>query len=124
MVRIGTRVKVTDNTGGMLARVIGVPGSSRERVARVGDILRVSIMKANPYGLVKEHGKEIAVVVRTKKECRRKDGSYIRFDDNSVVILQGTESKLPKGTRIFGPIARELKEKGFDKIVSLAPEVL
>lgn len=124
MIRIGTRVKVTDNTGGRLARVIGVPGSSRERVAKVGDILRVSIMKANPYGLVKEHGKEIAVVVRTKKECRRKDGSYIRFDDNSVVVLQGTGSKLPKGTRIFGPIARELKEKGFDKIVSLAPEVL
>lgn len=124
MIIIGTRIKITDNTGARLGRVIGVPGSSRKRVARLGDIVRVSVIKANPYGVVEEHSKEIAVVARTKKEFRRKDGSYIRFDDNAGVILQGPDSKLPKGTRIFGPIARELKDRGYDKIVSLAPEVL
>jgi large subunit ribosomal protein L14 len=124
MIKIGARLKITDNTGGRIGRVIGVPGSSRKRVAKVGDIVRISVIKANPYGMVEEHGKEIAVLVRTRKEYRRKDGSYIRFDDNAAVVLQSSDSKLPKGTRIFGPVARELKERGYDKIVSLAPEVL
>ncbi|MFH1547182.1 MAG: 50S ribosomal protein L14 [bacterium] len=123
MLRIGARVKITDNTGGRIGKIIGVPGSSRERVAKLGSVVRVSITKANPYGLVKEHGKERAVVVRTRKEYRRRDGSYIRFDDNAAVVL-GSDGKTPKGTRVFGPIARELKENGYDKIVSLAPEVI
>lgn len=123
MIKIGTRVKIADNTGGKVGKVIGVPGSSRERIAKVSDVVRISIKKATPFGLVKEHGKERAVVVRTRKEYRRNDGSYIRFDDNAVVVLEST-GRLPKGTRIFGPVARELKEKKFDKIVSLAPEVL
>lgn len=124
MIRIGTKLKITDNTGGRIARVIGVPGSSRKRVAKVGDIVRVSIIKANPFGMVEAHGKELVVVVRTRKEFRRKDGSYIRFDDNAGVVLSGPDSKVLKGTRIFGPVARELKDRGYDKIVSLAPEVL
>ena len=122
MIRIGTRIKISDNTGGKIGRVIGVPGSSRERVAKLGDVVRVSVIKANPYGLVKEHGKERAVIVRTRKEFRRKDGSYIRFDDNAVAIIDLKGE--PRGTRIFGPVARELREKNFLKIVSLAPEVL
>ena len=124
MIRIGSRVKITDNTGGRIGKEIGIPGSSRKRVAKLGDIVRVSVTRANPMGLVKEHGKERAVIARTRKEYRRRDGSYIRFDDNAAVILTGDEGKLPVGTRIFGPVARELKERGYDKIISLAPEVL
>jgi large subunit ribosomal protein L14 len=124
MVQVGTRLRITDNTGARLARVIGIPGSSKKRFARVGDVVRVSVMKAIPRGIVEEHSKEFAVVARTKKEYRRPDGSYVRFDDNAAVIIQDRDNKLPKGTRIFGPVARELKELGYDKIISLSPEVL
>ncbi len=124
MVQVGTRLRITDNTGARLARIIGIPGSSKKRFARVGDIVRVSIMKAIPRGVVETHSKEFAVVARTRKEFRRPDGSYIRFDDNAGVIIQDRDNRIPKGTRIFGPVARELKENGYDKIISLAPEVL
>ncbi|MBN2100880.1 50S ribosomal protein L14 [Candidatus Dojkabacteria bacterium] len=124
MIQKGTVLKITDNTGARRAMVIGIPGSSSRRFASIGDVVRVTIVKAIPKGLSEEHSKEVAVIVRVSKEFRRKDGSYVRFDDNAGVILQSPGSKLPKGTRIFGPVARELKELGYDKIISLAPEVL
>lgn len=124
MVQVGTRVRITDNTGARLARIVGIPGSSKKRFARVGDVVLVSIMKAIPHGVVEAHSKEFAVIARTKKEFRRPDGSYIRFDDNAAVIIQERDNKEPKGTRIFGPCARELKDLGYDRIISLAPEVL
>lgn len=124
MTQVGTRIKIADNTSAKIAMIIGIPGGSKRRFARIGDVVRVTIKKAVPHGVVEEHSKEMAVIVRTKKEFGRKDGSHIRFDDNAGVILLSPDSKLPKGTRIFGPIARELKELGYDKIISLAPEVL
>ena len=96
-------------------------GGTRRRFAQIGDIIVASVKIAEPRGMVKKGDKVRAVIVRQRKEFRRKDGSYIRFDENAAVILEGKE---PKGTRIFGPIAREIREKGFNKIVSLAPEVL
>ncbi len=98
-----------------------VLGGTRRRFARIGDIVVASVKLAEPRGLVKKGDKVKAVIVRQRKELRRSDGSYIRFDENAAVILEGTE---PKGTRIFGPIAREIRDKGFVKIISLAPEVL
>lgn len=124
MVQLNSKIKITDNTGAREALVFGIPGSSKRRFASIGDVVRVAVTKAIPHGLVESHSKELAVIVRVRKEYRRKDGSYIRFDDNAGVILQSPGSKLPKATRIFGPIARELKELKYDKIVSLAPEVL
>lgn len=124
MVHIGTRLKITDNTGARVAMVIGIPGGTRKRSAGIGERVTVTVKKAMPHGLVEEHSIQSVVVVRQKKEYRRRDGSFIRFDDNAAVVLDSKESKLPKGSRVFGPIARELKELGFDKIVSLAPEVL
>lgn len=124
MVHKGTKLKIADNTGARFARVVGMPGRSNSRTAKVGDLVRVSIIKAIPHGLVEAHSLEFAVVVRTRKEHRRDDGTYVRFDDNAAVLLQGPESKEIKGTRIFGPVARELKELGYDKIISLSPEVL
>jgi large subunit ribosomal protein L14 len=124
MVQLGTKLRITDNTGARLARVIGIPGSSKKRFAHVGEIVRVSIIKAIPRGVVEEHSKEFAVIIRTKKETRREDGSYIRFDDNAAVVVKAKDDKMPKGTRIFGPCARELKDLGYDKIISLSPEVL
>jgi len=123
MVQILTQMRVTDNSGAKLVRVIGIPGFSKRKWALIGDIITVSIRDALPMSTIKTHSVVRAVVVRSTKETRRKDGSYVRFDDNAVVILDG-KTKNPKGTRMFGPIARELKEKGFDKIISLAPEVL
>lgn len=123
MVQRESLLKVADNSGAKEAKVIGIPGASKRRYARLGDIVVVSIQKALPYTAIKRHEIHKGVVVRTKKEYRRKDGTYIRFDDNALVIID-TKNRAPKGTRIFGPVARELKERGFDKIVSLAPEVL
>ena len=100
-----------------------MPGYSRRRYSLVGDIVTVAVQKSLPNAAVKRHEVMKAVVVRTTKEYKRKDGTYIRFDDNAAVIVE-PKNKAPKGTRIFGPVARELKEKGFDKILSLAPEVL
>lgn len=118
-----TRLKVADNTGARELSVIRILGGSRRRFGRVGDVVVASVKLANPNGSVKKSDVVKAVVVRVAKEWRREDGSYIRFDDNAAVILD-TDGKNPKGTRIFGPVARELREKGYMKIVSLAPEVL
>ncbi len=118
-----TRLKVADNTGARELSVIRILGGSRRRFGRVGDVVVASVKLANPNGSVKKSDVVKAVVVRVAKEWRREDGSYIRFDDNAAVILD-TDGKNPRGTRIFGPVARELREKGYMKIVSLAPEVL
>ena len=122
MVQTETRLKVADNTGAKELLCIRVLGGSVKRYAGVGDIIVASVKDATPGGVVKKGDVVKAVVVRTVKEVRRKDGSYIRFDDNAAVIIK--EDKNPKGTLIFGPVARELREKQFMKIISLAPEVL
>ena len=123
MIQQESRLKIADNTGGRELLVIRVLGGSKRRYGRVGDIIVGTIKTATPHGTVSKSDIVRAVIVRTKKEYRRADGSYIRFDDNAVVILDA-DGRNPKGTRIFGPVARELREKGFTKIVSLAPEVL
>jgi len=117
-----TRCKVADNTGAKEVLCIRVLGGSKRRDARVGDVIVGSVKDALPGGAVKKGEVVRAVVVRTAKERRRPDGSYIRFDDNAVVLIN--EQRNPRGTRIFGPVARELREKRFMKIISLAPEVL
>jgi large subunit ribosomal protein L14 len=123
MIQQETIVKVADNTGARTLLVIQVRGGSRRRYGRVGDVVVATVKDAIPQGSVKKSEIVQAVIVRCAKEWRREDGSYIRFDDNAVVILD-TDQQNPKGTRIFGPVARELRERGFMKIVSLAPEVL
>lgn len=123
MIQQESHLKVADNTGARDALVIRIMGGSRRRYGRVGDIVMVTVKQATPTAQVKKGEMTRGVIVRTAKEYRRSDGSTIRFDDNAVVLLDGTTSN-PKGTRIFGPVARELREKGFMKIVSLAPEVL
>jgi len=121
MIQAETKLRAADNSGAKIIECFKVLGGTRRRYASVGDIIVCSVKSSEPRGLVKKGDKVRAVVVRTKKAIRRKDGSYIRFDENAAVVLNEKE---PKGTRIFGPIARELREKGFSKIVSLAPEVL
>jgi len=123
MIQTESRVKITDNTGARELLVIHVMGGSRRRYGYVGDIVVGTVKVATPQSLVKKSEIVKAVIVRTKKEWRRTDGSSIRFDDNAAVILDA-DGYNPRGTRIFGPVARELREKGFMKIVSLAPEVL
>ena len=122
MIQSYTRVKVADNTGAKSIMCINVPGGTRKRYARVGDVIVASVKEATPGGAVKKGDVVRAVVVRTAKPYRRADGSYIRFDENAAVIL--TDRNDPRGTRIFGPVARELREKNFMKILSLAREVL
>lgn len=122
MVQQESKLKVADNTGAKEVLVIRVLGGSRKRYARVGDVVTATVKKAVPGGTATKGDVVRAVVVRTKKELRRPDGSYIRFDDNAVVLIN--EQGNPRGTRIFGPVARELRDKNFMKIVSLAPEVL
>ena len=122
MIQIYSRLKVCDNTGARMAMCIHVTGSSKRRYGYIGDIINVTIKDALPNAPVKKGDKGKAVIVRTKKELRRSDGSYIRFDDNACVLIN--EQKEPKGTRVFGPVARELREKGFTKILSLASEVV
>ncbi len=122
MIQQESRLKVADNTGAKELLVIRALGGSTRRYAGVGDIIVCAVKDATTGGVVKKGDVVKAVVVRTKKSIRRKDGSYIRFDDNAAVIIK--EDNTPKGTRIFGPVARELREKQFMKIVSLAPEVL
>jgi large subunit ribosomal protein L14 len=122
MIQAYSKLNVADNTGAKRVACIKVLGGSRRRYGSVGDIIVVSIKSATPGGSVKKGEVSRAVVVRTKKEVGRPDGSYIRFDDNAVVLIN--DQNEPKGTRIFGPVARELREKQFMKIVSLAPEVL
>jgi large subunit ribosomal protein L14 len=123
MIQQESRLKVADNTGGRELLCIRVTGGSRRRYGGVGDIITASVKSATPHGAVKKGDIVRAVIVRTAKGYRRADGSYIGFDDNAAVILDGATQN-PKGTRIFGPVARELREKGFTKILSLAPEVL
>jgi len=123
MIQQETRLKVADNTGARELLVIHVMGGSRRRYGRVGDVVVATVKVATPQGSVKKSDIVKAVIVRCAKEWQREDGSTIRFDDNAAVILD-QDGKNPKGTRIFGPVARELREKGFMKIVSLAPEVL
>ena len=122
MIQTYTRLRVADNTGAKSIMCINVPGGTRKRYARVGDIIVASVKEAMPWGSVRKGEVVRAVVVRTAKPYRRSDGSYIRFDENAAVIL--TDKNNPKGTRIFGPVARELRDKNFMKILSLAPEVL
>ena len=122
MIQQESMVKVADNSGAKTALVIRVLGGTRRRYAGLGDIVVVAVKNALPNGTVKKSDVAKAVVVRTVKETRRKDGSYIKFDENAVVIID--DKGEPKATRIFGPVARELREKRFMKIVSLAPEVL
>lgn len=123
MLQQESRAIVADNSGAKEALVIRVLGGTKKRYARIGDKVVVAIKSATPNGSVKKGSVQKAVVVRAKKEIRRKDGSYIRFDENAVVLLNSTTGEM-MGTRIFGPVARELRENGFMKIVSLAPEVL
>ncbi len=123
MIQHESRLKVADNTGARELLVIHIMGGSTRRYGHVGDVVVGTVKIATPQGSVKKSDVVKAVIVRCAKEWRREDGSYIRFDDNAAVILD-TDGQNPKGTRIFGPVARELREKGFMKIVSLAPEVL
>ena len=123
MIQPQTMLNVADNSGAKVVQCFKVLGGSRKRYARLGDIVVVAVKKAEPRKLAKKHDKFRAVVVRQKKAFRRRDGSYISFDENSVVILDA-KTKNPKAGRIFGPIPREIKEKGFDKIANLAAEIV
>jgi large subunit ribosomal protein L14 len=123
MIQKESRLKVADNSGAREILVIQVLGGSRRKYGSIGDIVIATVKSATPQGAVKKSEIVRAVIVRVSKEWRRDDGSHIRFDDNAAVILD-TDGKNPRGTRIFGPVARELREKGFVKIVSLAPEAL
>ncbi|KFZ27218.1 MAG: 50S ribosomal protein L14 [Candidatus Izimaplasma bacterium HR2] len=122
MIQQESRLKVADNSGAREILTIKVLGGTGRKYASIGDVIVCTVKHASPGGQVKKGEILRAVIVRTKREIRRKDGSYIKFDDNAAVIIK--DDKSPRGTRIFGPVARELREKGFMKIVSLAPEVL
>jgi len=122
MLQIRSRLDVADNTGARMAKMIGVIGKKNSQEARVGDVITAHIREASSGGTVKKGEVVRAVIVRTKQPLRREDGSYLRFDSNAIVIID--KDMNPRGTRIFGPVARELREKNFMKIVSLAPEVL
>ncbi|MFH1597477.1 MAG: 50S ribosomal protein L14 [Patescibacteria group bacterium] len=123
MIQVGTSLKVADNTGAKRIQCIKVLGGHKKRYATIGDIITISVKEAVPRAMVKKGEVLQAVIVRTRKEVGRPDGTYVRFDENAGVIVD-PKNKEPKGTRIFGPIAREIKIKGFNKIASLAPEVL
>lgn len=122
MIQTYTRLKVADNTGARQIMCIGVPGGTGRKYARVGDVIVASVKRGTPGGMVKKGEVVKAVIVRTARPYRRPDGSSIRFDENAAVIL--TDKNEPRGTRIFGPVARELRDKNFTRIISLAPEVL
>jgi large subunit ribosomal protein L14 len=122
MIQAESYLKVADNTGAKEIKTIRVLGGSKRKYGNIGDVIVASVRKANPGGTVKKGDVVKAVIVRTKRGVRREDGSYVRFDENAAVIIK--EDKNPKGTRIFGPVARELREKDFMKILSLAPEVI
>tara|TARA_Y100000590_G_scaffold453007_1_gene597248 strand:- start:1076 stop:1444 length:369 start_codon:yes stop_codon:yes gene_type:complete len=122
MIQQESKLKVADNTGAKLIQCIRVVGGTGRKYARLGDTIIVTVKKAMPGGVVKKGEISKAVIVRAKKEVRRMDGSYIRFDENAAVLIDNQQE--PKGTRVFGPVARELREKKFMKILSLAPEVL
>jgi len=122
MIQAETRLKIADNTGAKEILCIRVLGGSRRRFGNIGDVIVATVKEATPGGVVKKGDVVKAVIVRSVKGIRRKDGSYIKFDDNAAVIIK--DDKQPKGTRIFGPVARELRDRDYMKIVSLAPEVL
>ncbi len=122
MIQIYSRLTVCDNTGARVAMCIRVAGGSKRRYGTIGDVINVTIKDALPNAPVKKGDKGKAVIVRTKKEKRRLDGSYVRFDDNACVLIN--DQREPRGTRVFGPVARELRDKGFTKIMSLASEVV
>ncbi|MBU1119032.1 50S ribosomal protein L14 [Patescibacteria group bacterium] len=121
MIREETVLQVADNSGAKRVRCIKVLGPTKKKIAQIGDVITVVVAEAVPGGALKKKSVEKAVIVRQRKEFGRKDGSFIRFDENAVVMLDGTE---PRGTRIFGPVARELRARGYQKIISLAPEVI
>ncbi len=123
MIQLRTMLHVADNSGARKVQCITVLGGYKKRYGRIGDVIMVAVKVADPHGIVKKSEVVPAVIVRTRKELPRPDGSYIRFDDNAVVIID-KKTKEPRGTRIFGPISRELRARGFQKIISLAPEVL
>jgi large subunit ribosomal protein L14 len=123
MLQLRSILTVADNTGAKKAVLVGIPDKGNRRYAYLGEVVTVVIKEVVPHGMVNKSEIHRAVIVRTKKEKRRSDGSYIRFDDNACVILAGKETKDPKGTRIFGPIAKEVKDNGFSKIASLAEEM-
>jgi large subunit ribosomal protein L14 len=123
MIQIRSRLKVADNSGAKEIAVFSVSGKNKRRYARIGDVIHASVKVADARGQVKKGDKVQAVIVRMKKETRRADGSYIRFDENAAVLVNAGNNE-PRGTRIFGPIPREVREKGFSKIASLAPEVI
>jgi large subunit ribosomal protein L14 len=123
MIQMKTKLKVADNTGAKVVQCIRVLGGSKRRYGRVGDLIVAVVKEAEPRREIKKHDIVRAVIVRTKKEIRRKDGTYVRFDDNACVIVDPKTGD-PKGTRIIGPIAREVKEKGFEKVAALAEEIV
>lgn len=123
MIQLRSVVQVADNSGARQIRVIQVYGGSTRRFGYVGDVVKASVIDADPQGTIKRGDKVTAVMVRAHKERRRPNGEYIRFDDNAAVIIESRENPEPVGTRVFGPIAREVKNNGFAKIASLAPEV-
>jgi large subunit ribosomal protein L14 len=122
MIQMRSILKVSDNSGARVVRMINVLGGSHKRYARIGDIVVASVQDAIPGAAIKKGDVVKGVVIRTRKECRRRDGTYIRFDQNAIVIID--DAREPRGTRIFGPVARELRDKHFMKIISLAPEVI
>lgn len=122
MIQPETKLKIADNTGAKMIKCIKVLGGTKRKYARLGDVIVASVKEAAPRGLIKKKAVVRAVIVRQVKEFSRKDGTLIRFDENAAVIID--KDKQPKGTRVFGPVARELRERGYQKIISLAPEVL
>ncbi len=123
MLQLRSLLTVADNSGAKEAYIIGIPGKGNRKFAYLGDVITVVVKKADPFGQVKKGEVLYGVIVRTRKETRRTDGTYIRFDDNACVILTARNAVDPKGTRFFGPLAREIKERGFNKISSLAAEI-
>jgi len=124
MIQHRTMLKTADNTGVKKMMLIQVYGGSRRRWAKIGDFIKCVVKEADPRSDIKKSDQVVCVVVRTRKEKRRSDGSYVRFDDNAAVIIDNKKNKNPKGTRIFGPVARELKDLGFGKLISMATEVI
>lgn len=123
MIQLRTMLKVADNTGAKIVQCFHVAGGTRRRYAAVGDVVMAAVKEADPRKMVKKHDKVRVVIIRQRKEYKRADGTYVRFDDNACVVLEGKTME-PKGGRIFGPVAKELKEKGYDKVAALAEELV
>ena len=123
MLRLRSVIAVADNTGAKTVHMVGIPKRGNKKVASLGDVISAVVKKADPHGQVKKGDIVHAVIVRTRKEKKRMDGSYVRFDDNACVILESKDTQEPKGTRFFGPLAREVKDLGFNKIASMAAEI-